>query len=80
MENKREKGRKADIFLKAYVEYESSKIYTKVEENLLVIVLKGKKVVCFLPEKGVRCERRRCFEDTRGIYLSIRIGAGYAER
>ena len=25
------------------MEYESSKIYTKVEENLLVIVLKGKK-------------------------------------
>ena len=43
MENKREKGRKADIFLKTYVEHESSKIYTKVEENLLVIVLKGKK-------------------------------------
>lgn len=43
MENQREKGRKADIFLKTYVEHESSKIYTKVEENLLVIVLKGKK-------------------------------------
>ena len=43
MENQREKGRKADIFLKTYVEHESSKIYTKVEDNLLVIVLKGKK-------------------------------------
>ena len=41
--NEEEKGRKADIFLKTYVEHESSKIYTKVEENLLVIVLKGKK-------------------------------------
>lgn len=47
MENKREKGRKADIFLKTYVEYESSKIYTKVDENLLVIVLKGKKQLIY---------------------------------
>lgn len=38
-----QKQKRATIFLKKYIEHKSSKIYTKVEENLLVIVLKGKK-------------------------------------
>lgn len=38
-----QKRKKAEVFFKSYIEYQPSKIYTKVEENLLVIVLKGKK-------------------------------------
>lgn len=41
--NDEQKDRKVEIFLKTYIEHENLKIYTKVEENLLVIVLKGKK-------------------------------------
>lgn len=41
--SEKQKNEKAELFLKSYIEHEPSKIYTKVEENLLVIVLKGKK-------------------------------------
>ena len=45
--NEEQKGRKAEVFLKTYIEHEPSKIYTKVEENLLVIVLEGKKKLIY---------------------------------
>lgn len=45
--NDEQKKRKAQLFLKTYIEHEPSKIYTKVEENLLVIVLKGKKKLIY---------------------------------
>lgn len=41
--NAEQKRKRAEIFLKTYIEHDSSKIYTKVEENLLVVVLKGQK-------------------------------------
>ena len=41
--NDEQKNRRAEIFLKTYIEYEASKIYTQLEENLLVIVLHGEK-------------------------------------
>lgn len=38
---------KAEVFIKTYVEHKESKIYTKVEENLLVIVLRGAKKLIY---------------------------------
>ena len=38
-----DKEKKTEIYLKRYEENTSSKIYTKVEENLLVLVLQGSK-------------------------------------
>lgn len=51
-----QKNKKAEIFLKTYIEHESSKIYTKVEENLLVIVLRGKKKLIYQDFEAVISE------------------------
>lgn len=54
--NYEQKSKKTEIFLKTYIEHETSKIYTKVEENLLVIVLKGRKKLVYQDFEAVISE------------------------
>ncbi len=63
---------KNDIYLKRYEENVSSKIYTQVLENLLVIVLKGKKQLIY-QEYELTIEEGQFALFTKGHYIMNQI-------
>lgn len=70
--NEEQKNAQTQIFYKKYIEHESSRIYTKVEENLLVIVLRGSKKLVYQDFEATISEGQYAFF-RKGNYIMNQI-------